>query len=220
VLDERGRIVSTREPSPLPGPLFALDRGAARVAWAVHAALPDRIARELAKLASEETPAADLRSEPLHAPRYRSLLREHVAAAERTAPYRGPAFCFPASIPARGEATQIDDERALARNFAGWMPGEIGAGRAPVLAVLEDGAPVSVCFSARGSDVAVEAGVETAPAFRGRGYAARAVAAWAESIRASGRVPLYSTEWTNTASLAVARRLGLVPYASLWSLSA
>jgi hypothetical protein len=34
----------------------------------------------------------------------------------------------------------------------------------------------------------------------------------------SGRIPLYSTSWTNHASLAVARKLKLMPYASSWSL--
>jgi hypothetical protein len=44
-------------------------------------------------------------------------------------------------------------------------------------------------------------------------------AAWAAAIRASGRTPLYGTSWTNTASLEVARKLGLVVFASDWSLS-
>jgi len=38
-------------------------------------------------------------------------------------------------------------------------------------------------------------------------------------MRASGRSPLYSTSWTNTASLAVADKLGLVAYASDWSIA-
>jgi hypothetical protein len=38
-------------------------------------------------------------------------------------------------------------------------------------------------------------------------------------MRASGRIPLYSTSWTNTASLAVARKLGLVAYANTWSIA-
>jgi hypothetical protein len=42
-------------------------------------------------------------------------------------------------------------------------------------------------------------------------------AAWAAAIRASGRIPLYSTSWSNTGSLAVARKLGLSVYASDWS---
>jgi predicted GNAT family acetyltransferase len=112
----------------------------------------------------------------------------------------------------------VEDERLLERNFRGWVPGEIAAGRSPVLAVVEDGVPVSVCFCARRSDVAAEAGLETAEAFRGRGFGPRVTAAWALSIRASRRVPLYSTSWTHHASLAVARKLGLVAYASHWRL--
>ncbi len=61
--------------------------------------------------------------------------------------------------------------------------------------------------------------METAADYRGRGYAATVTAAWALAIRASGRIPLYSTSWDNTASLAVARKLGLIAYASDWSLS-
>ena len=53
--------------------------------------------------------------------------------------------------------------------------------------------------------------------YRGRGLAQRVTAALA--IRAPGRVPLYSISWTNHhASLAVARKLGLVAYTSTWSI--
>ncbi|MGO9606910.1 MAG: GNAT family N-acetyltransferase [Candidatus Binataceae bacterium] len=84
---------------------------------------------------------------------------------------------------------------------------------------MDGGYPVSVCFCAnRNSDPAIEAGVETAAAFRGRGFAPRVTAAWACAIRASGRIPLYTTDWSNTASRAVARKLGLIQYASDWSL--
>jgi len=66
----------------------------------------------------------------------------------------------------------------------------------------------------RVTPVAYEVGVETAPEFRGRGYAAPVVAAWARVVREAGRIPLYSTSWENTASQAVARKLGLVQYGS------
>lgn len=68
-------------------------------------------------------------------------------------------------------------------------------------------------------DVAADAGLETAEAYRGRGFGAHVTAAWAAEIRASGRMPLYSTFWDNHASLAVARKLGLLAYASSWSLT-
>ncbi|MEZ4720114.1 MAG: GNAT family N-acetyltransferase, partial [Caldilineaceae bacterium] len=110
------------------------------------------------------------------------------------------------------------DERLLAQHFSGWIPGEIAAGRSPLLARLVDGVPVSICFCARRSDVAAEAGLETAPSFRGRGYAARVTAAWAAEVRAGGRIPLYSTAWDNQASRSVARKLGLTAYACMWSL--
>jgi predicted GNAT family acetyltransferase len=82
----------------------------------------------------------------------------------------------------------------------------------PVAAVIVEGRAVSVCFSARLTPRAAEAGVETLPDFRGAGHATHAVAAWAQAIRESGRRPLYSTSWENLASQGVARRLGLRMY--------
>ena len=81
------------------------------------------------------------------------------------------------------------------------------------------GYPVSICFCARRSGEAAEAGLDTAEGYRGRGYGPRVTALWATAIRRSGLVPLYSTSWSNQASLAVARKLGLVAYASSSGLS-
>jgi predicted GNAT family acetyltransferase len=131
----------------------------------------------------------------------------------------GPSFTFPQALPFAGEIVRVEDERTLAPHFQGWVVGEISEGRAPVVAVVEDGIPVSICFCARSSEAAAEAGLETAVGFRGRGYAARVTAAWAVAVRASGRTPLYSTSWLNLASLAVARKLALVMDATSWSLS-
>jgi len=80
------------------------------------------------------------------------------------------------------------------------------------MAVVEDDEAVSLCFSARLTERAAEAGVQTLEAYRGRGYAPAAVIAWAHAIRATGQIPLYSTSWDNRASQAVARKLGLVQY--------
>jgi len=60
--------------------------------------------------------------------------------------------------------------------------------------------------------MAHEAGVETAPPYRGRGHAAQVVAAWARAVLELGRVPLYSTSWQNEASRAVARKLSLIRF--------
>jgi GNAT acetyltransferase len=108
--------------------------------------------------------------------------------------------------------------KLLEKNFQGWIASEI-AERSPIYAVMDGAFPVSICFCARNAETAAEAGVETASAFRGRGFAPHATAAWARAIRATGRTPLYSTSWSNPASLAVARKLRLMHYASHWSLS-
>jgi hypothetical protein len=211
VFDAAGRIASTREPQATPGPLFALVRSTTSCAWAVRSDVTEAVAIELNCLAGEEPPLSDLRDPPLHADRYTALIAGQVQS--------GLAFTFPRAIPQPLGIVVIEDEQLLEHHFRGWVVGEIAAGRAPVMAIIENGYPVSVCFSARWSGVAAEAGVETAPSFRGRGLAPRVIAAWALAVRASGRTPLYSTDWSNAASLAVARKLGLEAYAADWSVS-
>lgn len=208
--DATGRLTATRDPAKQPAPLFALIRSTTTSAYGIRAGLPDALAEELAALARDEPPVRDLRELPRHVDRYRAL---------GTTEFFGPAFDFPDAIAAPSDIVVIEDELALNINFRGWVPGEIAAGCAPVMAIVVDGHPVSICFSARRSDVAAEAGVDTAPSYRGRGFAGRVTCAWALAMRASGRTPLYSTSWTNTASLAVARKLALVPYASTWSVA-
>lgn len=209
LLDDE-RIRGTREAEPSPGPLFALIRGPASCAWAVRSDVAPDVARELERLAREEQPAADVRDAPMHANRYTALVAGTVDA--------GPSFGFPTSIAQPADAVLINAVESLDHHFSGWTAGELPA-CGPIVGVLVDGQVVSVCFSARRSDAAAEAGVETAAAFRGRGLAPRVTAAWACAVRATGLTPLYSTSWSNKASLAVARKLRLKAYASTWSVS-
>ncbi len=206
VLDARGRIASRREPGSGSGPMFHLIRGTTSLAWAVRADVPHDVATELDALAKSEPVPRDLQEEPVHADRYASLVGGQL--------FSGPAFEFPEKLADPGDLTLVNDIRQL----EGWEADEI-PGRSPIIAIVDDGHAVSACCCARQSDVAAEAGVATAADYRGRGYAAKVTAAWALAIRASGRIPLYSTSWDNTASLAVARKLGLIAYASDWSLS-
>ena len=210
VFDGDGRIVSTRVPSPGRGPAFILVRGAAGCAWAIHRDVAPEIAREVESLAREEPPISDLRTPPVHAERYVLLVGGELSS--------GPAFTFPETLRELGETETVDDLRQLETHFTGWTAGEI-PDASPIVGVLEDGYSVSVCFCARRSSFSAEAGLETAPLFRGRGLSTRVAAAWALAIRASGRTPLYSTSWSNEASLAVARKLALIPYAATWTLS-
>lgn len=208
--DDSGRLTTTREPAKQPAPKFVLVRSVTTSVWGIRADIPDALAEELAALARTEPPLADPHAMPMHVERYRAL---------GTTEWFGPAFEFPELVTSSDEIVLLEDERALNVNFRGWVPGEIAAGCGPVMGIVVDGHPVSICFCARRSDVAAEAGVDTAPAYRGREYAGRVTSAWAFAMRASGRIPLYSTSWTNTTSLAVARKLGLVAYANTWSIA-
>lgn len=210
VLSEAGRIISTREPNPGPGPKLALIRGPEHCAWAVHADVPAALAAQLDALARDEPLGGGFRVEPVHTARYLSLVGGRADF--------GPAFTFPADIPSPGDSVVVTRLSQLEHHFRGWTADELPE-RSPIVAIVENGHAVSVCFCARQSGVAAEAGLETAERFRGRGFGSRVTAAWALAIRASGCLPIYSTSWTNAPSLAVARRLGLEACASDWSLS-
>ena len=210
LLDGDGRISGTREPEPRRGPLFYLIRGKESCAWAVRADVAQDVADELDCFARQEPPVSDFRDDPLNAERYMSLVKGKVDS--------GPAFTFPEEIVKPYGTVLIEDIRSLDHHFNGWTASEIPY-RTPIVALVDGGFAVSACHSARRSDRAAEAGLETAAKFRGRGLGPRVAAAWALAIRASGRVPLYSTSWSNDVSLAVARKLGLAPYAATWSIS-
>lgn len=209
VLNDQGRIVSTREPAPSRGPLFCLIRGHAECVWAIHEAVCGEIAGRLEFLACDETPGIDLRSAPRNAGLYQSLLAGRVES--------GPTFCFPESLAEVSGLVSIDDLDLLQLNFEGWSVEEI-PGRKPMLAVIEDGQAVSICFCARRSEIAAEAGLETATKWRGRGYAVSVTAAWAQAVRSCDLFAMYSTSWSNSASRSVARKLGLLETANHWSL--
>jgi hypothetical protein len=85
----------------------------------VHADVPSAIARELERLAGEEPPSADFRSEPTRAERYRSLLQECAGSAHPIRTFHGPGFEFPQAIDERGGCVRIHDERQLARRKLG-----------------------------------------------------------------------------------------------------
>lgn len=223
VLDDNGRIVSTREPGAKRGPLVTIVKSLKACAWAARADIPPALMSEIDRLAEAEQPAVNFEQGPAQSHRLIALLIKRIAPGEasvrKTMESDGPAFDFPKTLVQPPDIVVVEDEQLLNRNFSGWIPGEIEAGRGPVMAIVEDGYPVSICFCARRSDTAAEAGVETAEAYRGRGYAPLVTAAWALAVRKSGRVPLYSTTWLNKSSLAVARKLKLVTYACSWALN-
>ncbi|MCY3558147.1 MAG: GNAT family N-acetyltransferase [Chloroflexi bacterium] len=209
LFDAAGRTESTLEPQPTDGPSFTMIRSRAERVWAVGARVAPGLAEQLDLLAGREPPLEEWRDPPRFAERYRALLGGVLVS--------GPALEFPDRIDAPEGVILIDDVRVLQRHFPGWTAEEI-SGRTPMAAVMVDGHAVSLCACARRTGEAAEASLETAEPFRGQGLAERVTAAWAIAVRESGRTPLYSTSWENTASLAVARKLGLTTYAASWSL--
>ncbi len=220
--DGNDRIVWTRQPNGWPSPLFHLGRTRLANLWRFRDDLEPAAIRELARLAGKEGPLPEGHPPPERMEAIRSVLH---SAGELVVEWRGPAFRFPAvsqapdpesgALPA--VAVTPENQFLLEESFAETIP-ELG-GRQPCIAAVEGERAVSICYAARPLEVkgcepcrAAEAGVETVAAYRGRGLAPRVVAAWGRAVRVQGGEPLYSTSWDNEASLAVARKLGLVFY--------
>jgi hypothetical protein len=201
--DGRGRMLETNEPGAAhrrPAPLAFLGRTG--VGWILRTGrqVADGLVRELGALKADQR-------DPLAA--VRQSVISHVPGAVEGS---GPAYRFPDRIEPYDEAVRITaDNNELALDTFRWLHDEIEYWQ-PCFGVVREAAAVSVCFSSRIGARALDAGVVTLAEFRGRGYASAVTAAWAASVRASGRVPLYSTSWSNSASLGVARRLGLVKF--------
>lgn len=209
--DARGDLVRINElePDPPPGPAprvyLALTTAGIVRAWRHDVPLALRAAID--RLCDDQ-PAA-LESVDDFVSRLEQTLSRHDVSHTPGDIATGPAFTFPESLPDAAGASlmQPGQEALLAATFPiteTWL-------RAcwPFHAMLVDGQAASICYSARRTAHVAEAGVDTAPEYRGRGYAALATAAWAQAIRTAGITPVYSTSADNHASRAVARKLGL-----------
>jgi RimJ/RimL family protein N-acetyltransferase len=218
VHDERGRLLRINESDPTePAPRFFLSRTASGNLWRTRYDLPADLAGALEQLAAGEPVVGDLSQRPRYEGEYIALLEQH---APLSSTYAGPAYYLPELSPPNGaqNVTITPANTALLEPHYPYAQSEY-ADLAPVIVHVEDGIAVSICFSARITGQVAEVGVHTAEHYRGRGYAAETVCAWVSAIRAMGRLPLYSTEWENAASLAVARKLGAVQYALELSLT-
>jgi GNAT superfamily N-acetyltransferase len=208
--DGEGRLLAVNERDFPPPPLVALARTAegdiVRTAASTPPDLADRVSAAL-----DELPAWR-RGEPTAA--LPDLLAAATGPGARAVCWHGPAFVIRGPL-FPGGAMQIYPANAhLLHPALATLAPELSH-RRPTFAVIRGGQAVSVCYSARGSREAAEAGVETAPEHRGQGCAALAVEAWADAIHATGRLAFYSTGWENAASIAVARKLDLQQYAEL-----
>ena len=213
--DVRGRMVGTNEPDSRPAPRLWVGRTARGYVARFGATVPDHVARALAAIV-ERQPAADSRkaADGLVVPvAMRAALR---AVLERDSPITeeggGPAYRFPATFAQAGDAVEVTEANIeVVRETHPWLFREI-ATWGPCFVALRDGVVASICHSSRIGTRVLEAGVFTLPEHRGRGYAVAVTAAWGAAVRASGRVPIYSTAWENLSSQSVARRVGLTMF--------
>jgi hypothetical protein len=208
--DEHGRLLSTNEEDPPPAPRLFLGRTRQGNIWRVRHDLPEPLVAALEGLLTAEPVVADL-SQPVGC--LSALMALLESEGRPAAVSSGPAFAFPSQLsrPEHDVVRITAEHHELVRRafptLARYLPS-----CQPCLAIVREGRLASLCFSARNTPLAAEAGVNTVEAFRGRGYAGAVVSAWAATVRQEGRIPLYSTSWHNQASRAVARKLDLVQY--------
>lgn len=211
--DAAGFITASRDRAVTP-PRFHLVRTPAGNRWLLRAGLDYAQRERLASILSAQPQVSDCADAQEHPPdleTLRAVLAEHAPVVGE---YRGPAFYFPDQLPTHDGAELLTDRRQAPRDgqFA-WLREADEESQPIALVRAGNGHVVSVCYSARSTSAVAEAGVETAEQYRGHGYGSTAVVAWAVALRQAGRIPLYSTDWENIASRALATHLALVCYA-------
>ncbi len=205
--DANSRLLQINEPDGGgPAARFFLGRTAEGNLWRFRADLPQSRVEKLEALCKEEPITQDLQARPLHFEKYLQLLEPAQSV------WSGPAYYFTDFIESSRPFTIITEQNTdLLRGGFEKLISELPAWQ-PFVAIIENERAVSVCRSARITAKAHEAGLETLPDFRGKGYAKDVVAAWASQVRELGALPIYSTSWDNKASQAVTRKLNLTMY--------
>jgi RimJ/RimL family protein N-acetyltransferase len=205
--DGAGRLVAVNDQAGAVAPRFFLGLTENGNLWWFRNDISAALASELDALSESLSPGLEEANVDIGAV---------IARLSRDQPIRkiwaGPAFRFPSDVPAQHDAVRVTPENAalLSPYLEDWQS-DVAAG-VPMAVLLEKGKAVSVCCSVRMTKDAHEAGVETHPEFRGRGYGGQAVCAWANAVRKLDRIPLYSTSWENSASRKLARKIGLIQF--------
>ena len=200
--DHAGRITTINEPTSQPAPRFFWGKTVVGSIVRFHSDVPNRIIHDIIQSLNQGDSTEQLPN----------VIRALEKDREIRGLWMGPAFTFHEAIKDYTDATLVTEENkyCLEPGFPTLLS-ELKF-RGPCYMVTENNMAVSVCFSARSSDKAAEAGVETLKDYRGKGYAMHVTSSWAQAIRQSQRIPLYSTSWDNHSSLSIAKRLRLHLY--------
>ncbi|MBC9909972.1 GNAT family N-acetyltransferase [Chitinophaga varians] len=212
--DAQGRMQQANEPWPDrgPAPLFFLGLPVTGTPVCRYRHdVSNTLVQALEALAATEPPTGMPAHPPQQVAQYQHLLQSGKCEA-------GPSFLVPETFTVAAPGIHLTPEHTalLGPDFA-WLGPDLDYVQ-PCAAVVIEGQVVSVCRSVRITAAAHEAGIETLAPFRGKGYAAAALAGWAAMVRKSGVLPLYSTSWNNHASRSVARKAGLLCYGSTLSI--
>ena len=212
VRDDRGRLLCTNEPradARRPAPRLFLGRTGLGYVVRFGATVPAGLADELAARFARDLAFGSIALPPATATAVRAILARDAPVVAETS---GPVYRFPAILPRSDAAVRLTaDNRALLRVTYPWLHDELQDWQ-PCFAALDSDRAVSVCFSSRLGPAVAEAGLDPLRDHRRRGHAVAVTAAWAAAVQASGRIPIYSTVWSNLASQGVARRLGLAMF--------
>lgn len=143
--------------------------------------------------------------------------------------HASPYYWFGPQVQAVTDAAIVRSDGSAGGGLRPLNPGNWGhdewdqllsGGLGPWVMALLDGMVISICHTPRRmSERAAECGVWTRPEYRARGYAAAVTAAWADTLRPSGRHLFYSADAQNVSSQRVAARLGLRPIGWTWNLT-
>ncbi|MGH6992868.1 MAG: GNAT family N-acetyltransferase [Caulobacteraceae bacterium] len=212
-----GRIESENDPPRSPGPRIALFASSAGLRLALGSGIS---ARETADLHATVRAQPNWK-DPARAPACLALLSDLIGAPEvketyliHHLPHELSAFPASAQVARSGEP---EGEALLARLAQEGVPpalaraGFTDAGEfwPPWCAALLEGEIAAVAFAARLSRTGAEIGVYALESHRRQGLASALTAAWSRHPMLAGRELFYSCALSNSASRAVARRLGL-----------
>jgi hypothetical protein len=202
--DADGDMLRVNEPNGAVAPRFFLGRTAEGVVLRFRHDVGRGTRREIEAACEKQLAQPrplDMPTDPLP---YQQIL-DRAGPVEKT--WLGSAFCIPPTIQATAATVAITSENAelLRPLLEVWLP-DVGPCQ-PLVARNVDERAVSLWCSGRRTKPAHEAAVETAIAYRNRGYGSEVVRAWARAVYAAGALPLYSITWENSASRAVMRKL-------------
>jgi hypothetical protein len=216
-LDSYGRMLRQNDPDHTKAPRLLLKGCAEGNVVYFRNDVSAETAATIERLVLSERPLCTRDSEPAHLARYLALLEADAASVEFELAYELPTRKTHSSHENVVRSGTAEGD-ALLSEYAldGVPPGLLDLGFkdtgefwAPWCVVFDDDEPAAIAFAARLGARGAATGVATVKAFRGRGHAAAAVAAWSAHHDLARKTLGYSHNRENASSQRVTERLGL-----------